>query len=357
MLTNKVIFVLIILTAAAGGFLFKKKKEAKKCYGKYGCFYKHPGVKWRLITVRPELPQSPFDVGTKFTMFTRGGHKEVNDVDKSKLREAKFDIRRQKTIFVIHGWNEDTGNWATRMKDALIERGDFNIILVDWSKGASKGYFQSTGNTRLVGAQVAELIRFLISSASGSHTSLEKFYIIGFSLGAQAAGYAGTYLKDNTRMILGRITGLDPAGPLFTNVRDARFRLDSSDARFVDVIHTDMPPRRSIFGFGMRKEAGHADFFPNGGVKQPGCRQSLANLEIFQTVICDHMRAPEFYIESVKNQCSWRAHPCKSLEDCERGRYTRCNSGCSSMGYGADKPKRTGRFYLKTTANAPFCGL
>lgn len=354
MLTKKVIFLLIILTAAAEGFLFKKKGEAKKCYGKYGCFHKHPGVKWGLITVRPKLPQSPSDVGTKFTMFTRGGFGEVNDVDKGGLRVAKFDSRRQKTIFVIHGWREETGNWATRMKDALKKRGDFNIILVDWKKGADKDYFQAAGNTRLVGAQVAELIRFLISSASGSPTSPEKFYIIGFSLGAHAAGYAGTYLKDNARMTLGRITGLDPAGPLFTNVRDARFRLDPSDARYVDVIHTDMPPKSGIFGFGMRKEAGHADFFPNGGVKQPGCRQSLAKLDIFRTVICDHMRAPEFYIKSV-NQCSWRVHPCKSLEDCERGNYAICNSGCSSMGFRADKPKRTGRFYLKTTSNSPFC--
>lgn len=93
------------------------------------------------------------------------------------------------------------------MKDALKKRGDFNIILVDWKKGADKDYFQAAGNTRLVGAQVAELIRFLISSASGSPTSPEKFYIIGFSLGAHAAGYAGTYLKDNARMTLGRITG------------------------------------------------------------------------------------------------------------------------------------------------------
>ena len=75
--------------------------------------------------------------------------------------------------------------------------------------------------------------------------------------------------------------GLDPAGPLFTNVGDARFRLDKSDAKYVDVIHTDMPPKGGLLGFGMRKEAGHADFFPNGGVRQPGCRQKLAKLGTF----------------------------------------------------------------------------
>ena len=97
------------------------------------------------------------------------------------------------------------------MKNALLRREDCNVILVDWSKGA-KGpllrYGQAAGNTRLVGAQTAELIRFLISSSPGSVGSIDRFYIVGFSLGAQAAGYAGSYLKDQG-MNLGRITGKD----------------------------------------------------------------------------------------------------------------------------------------------------
>ena len=102
---------------------------------------------------------------------------------------------------------DNTKGWVTRMKNALKNRVDCNVILVDWSKGANRDYFQSAGNTQLVGAQVGELIRFLISSAPGSPSSVDKFYVIGFSLGAQAAGYAGTYLKDEASMTLGRITG------------------------------------------------------------------------------------------------------------------------------------------------------
>ena len=85
------------------------------------------------------------------------------------------------------------------------------MILVDWSKGA-KGpllnYPQAAGNTRLVGAQTAELIRFLISTSSASASSINRFYIVGFSLGAQVAGYAGSYLRARG-MRLGRITGKD----------------------------------------------------------------------------------------------------------------------------------------------------
>ena len=96
--------------------------------------------------------------------------------------------------------------WAVDIKDALLDREDCNVILVDWSKGAKSPYSQATGNSRLVGAQIGELIRFLISSSLGSTDMAQRFYIVGHSLGAQTAGYAGAYLKDHG-MTLGRITG------------------------------------------------------------------------------------------------------------------------------------------------------
>ena len=106
-------------------------------------------------------------------------------------------------------YTENINTWATEMKNALLRREDCNVILVDWSEGA-KGplwnYAQAAGNTRLVGAQTAELIRFLISASSGSANSIDRFYIVGFSLGAQVAGHAGNYLRGR-KMTLGRITG------------------------------------------------------------------------------------------------------------------------------------------------------
>ena len=92
------------------------------------------------------------------------------------------------------------------MKDALLDREDCNVILVDWSRGARHPYGQAAGNTRLVGAQAAVLIRFLISSTSRSSNRADRFYIVGFSLGAHTAGYAGSNMRAHG-MLLGRITG------------------------------------------------------------------------------------------------------------------------------------------------------
>jgi len=89
------------------------------------------------------------------------------------------------------------------MKDTLLKREDFNIIIVDWSNGAKSSYEQAVGNTRMVGAQLAELIRFLVNN---TNSSTDSFHILGFDLGSHTAGHAGTRLgKSGTA--LGRITG------------------------------------------------------------------------------------------------------------------------------------------------------
>jgi len=67
-------------------------------------------------------------------------------------------------------------------------------------------------------------------------------HLIGHSLGAHTAGYAGEKLGGN----IGRITGLDPAEPYFQGM-SSHLRLDYTDARLVDVIHTD---GKSIFFLG-----------------------------------------------------------------------------------------------------------
>ncbi|CAG2119107.1 unnamed protein product, partial [Medioppia subpectinata] len=49
-------------------------------------------------------------------------------------------------------------------------------------------------------------------------------------------------------------------------------RLTKSDALFVDVIHTETVRRGAFqWGTGMAKSIGHIDFYPNGGLDQPGC--------------------------------------------------------------------------------------
>ena len=60
------------------------------------------------------------------------------------------------------------------------------------------------------------------------------------------------------------LSGLDPASLFFITVSTS-FRLDKSDAQYVDVIHTNAGIQGTI------RASGHTDFWPNGGSIQPGC--------------------------------------------------------------------------------------
>lgn len=48
------------------------------------------------------------------------------------------------------------------MKDELLKNGDYNVVIVDWSYGNGPPYGQATSNTRIVGAQIGEVIKELI---------------------------------------------------------------------------------------------------------------------------------------------------------------------------------------------------
>ena len=112
-------------------------------------------------------------------------------------------------LFCPNAFAEFRPAWMTRIKDGLLNKLDCNVILVHWSKGSLPPYVQATGNTRLVGAMIAELIKFLISQTQGS---ADLFHVVGFSLGAQTAGYTGRRLKQ-AGLTLGRITGIKPTIP------------------------------------------------------------------------------------------------------------------------------------------------
>ena len=107
--------------------------------------------------------------------------------------------------FYIHV--EIRPKWMEHIRDGLLRNFDCNVILVDWYPGNFPPYIQAAGNTRLMGAMIAELIKFLISQ---TQSSVNLFHVVGFSLGSHIAGYTGSRLQQNG-LTLGRITGIFPS--------------------------------------------------------------------------------------------------------------------------------------------------
>ncbi|CAH2101478.1 unnamed protein product [Euphydryas editha] len=156
---------------------------------------------------------------------------------------------------------------------------------------------------------------------------LSKTHLIGHSLGAQAAGVAGSSIKSGR---VSRITGLDPALPLF-NKLPLEQRLDPSDAEFVDAIHTDA----GIFGF--PEQVGHVDFYPNGGISpQPGCELEVVipQQQILPKFFCSHWRSYMFYSESVLRPASFVSSRCESWREFSRGYCSK--EDITHMGFGVD---------------------
>lgn len=81
------------------------------------------------------------------------------------------------------------------------------------------------------------------------------------------AGFAGKRVQNLTNSKISRITGLDPAGPLFSEFWvSEEERLHEDDAEIVVAIHTDGGAA------GFDDPIGTIDFYPNGGTPpQPGC--------------------------------------------------------------------------------------
>ncbi|KTG44187.1 hypothetical protein cypCar_00004081 [Cyprinus carpio] len=231
-------------------------------------------------------------------------------------QEPLFNVARP-TTFVIHGYRP-TGAppiWINHIVHLLAAQKDMNILVVDWNRGAANlNYFTAVANTR----GTAVNITGFIESMEKEGASLDSIHLIGVSLGAHVAGFIGAMLEGR----VGRITGLDPAGPMFASAPPEE-RLDPTDAQFVDVLHTDMN------SFGLRGTHGHIDFYANGGLDQPGCPKTIFSGQSGKGksyFVCDHQRSVFLYLCALNHTCKLTAYPCSSYSDFLSGQCLQCET-------------------------------
>lgn len=298
-------------------------------------------------------PSVVFNIRTSKDPEHEGCNLSLGD---SKLLENCGFNMTAKTFFIIHGWTMSGmfESWLHKLVSALqMREKDANVVVVDWLPLAHQLYTDAVNNIRVVGQRVAGLLDWLQEK---EEFSLGNVHLIGYSLGAHVAGYAGNFVKGT----VGRITGLDPAGPMFEGV-DINKRLSPDDADFVDVLHT----YTLSFGLsiGIRMPVGHIDIYPNGGDFQPGCGfndviGSLSYGTISEMVKCEHERAVHLFVDSLVNQDKPSfAFQCTDSSRFKRGICLSCrNNRCNNIGYNAKKmrKKRNSKMYLKTRAGMPF---
>lgn len=156
----------------------------------------------------------------------------------SPANGKKAPAKNRRLYIVIHGLSDgvEITPWMKTVKTRILETDrDANVVLIDWSRGAAVNLLNDLrfASVRIVGQQAAHLIKGLQYLYPDTFSG-DNVHIIAHSFGTFAADVVGRNIEG-----LGRITGLDPAGGV-SNIAliPASQRLDPSDAKFVDVIHT-----------------------------------------------------------------------------------------------------------------------
>ncbi|KYB28534.1 hypothetical protein TcasGA2_TC032516 [Tribolium castaneum] len=282
---------------------------------------------------REAVSYSPPEDEVTFHLYHRSNFSKDDQLfigDIGSILNSRFNPDLS-TKIIIHGWTHGRDvPWVVEMREAMAELDLWNIIVVDWAPLSHAIYTEARIHTGVVSRQ---LTSFCIFMAQSTGIRMSSVHMIGHSMGAQIAASAGYKLQLVLNQTLARISGLDPAAPLYEwpHVESLDEILDPGDASFVDVIHTNGRHLGTIF------PSGHVDYYPNGGQHQPGCG----------FWVCSHMRSCEFWTASVKKPDLFKAYSFQSWDE-----YLAGNTDgliAVPMGIAANPSIPYGSYFLETT--------
>ncbi|XP_015595731.1 phospholipase A1 member A-like [Cephus cinctus] len=283
---------------------------------------------WRRGNDRDACP----DPDIHIFLYSPGHPKRKLDVHESDwLRHAEYDPRSE-NIILIHGYagGDDTLPISV-LRDAYIRNGSYNVFMVDWGAlCAAPCYPAAVANLR----PVAKCLAGTLTTLRNLGLSIPRTTCVGHSLGAHICGIMANYLLFR----MNRIIGLDPARPL---IRPGLLnRLDSGDADFVEVIHTNAGYYGEMGG------VGHVDFCVNGGKVQPFC-ENRSNSQL-----CSHVWVVCFMAHSIDGGNDMMAEPCSRR--CPSGPRISSRAG-EVLIMGQHTPNGARGSFCLTSYDPPYC--
>ncbi|XP_011187982.1 phospholipase A1 VesT1.02-like [Zeugodacus cucurbitae] len=281
-----------------------------------------------------EMQSRLLPVPVTFYLYTNRNPSKGQKITESfkSITNSEFDAANP-TRFVIHGWTQSyTAGMNKDIRAAWLGRGKYNVIIVDWERARSVDYASSVLAVPKVGEKVASMINYLVDIHG---MSLDETEVIGHSLGAHVAGYAGKNIKNG---LLHAIVGLDPALPLFSYDKPNK-RLNANDAHYVESIQTNGGE------LGFLKPIGKGAFYPNGGKSQPGCPLDV-------TGACSHARSCSYYAEAVARE----DFPSMRCGDYQEAVKDKCGSSYSGVKMGAvtNAYMVSGEYYVPVHSSSPY---
>ena len=249
---------------------------------------------------------------------------------------SSFNSNRD-TVVYHYGFSQtESSDNVMDVVDAYNTKDNVNFILIFYDRLTTN----TVANARSIGDALADAYIRLCDAGQAP----TRLHLVGFSLGAQIQAIASRNVQNITegRIVIGRLTGLDP-GQIQSVLIPITGRLSSSDAAFVDSIHTEG------VGFGDHLSIGHVSYWVNGGVQQPFCTSVINSVRW----TCSHNFAPTAWAESVRaNEPVFPALQCASWNDF-------LNSDCNFESPLGNMGAHTchsliGTYFLRTNNMSPF---
>nr|CAH7722073.1 unnamed protein product [Callosobruchus chinensis] len=314
-----------------------------KCFEEIGCV--EADSRWFDKKLRPVnmVPSDRHVIKTDFLLIKEDKRDHLDDdyegllytsitADAKSLKSSGFK-KSSDLMLLIHDFTSNgyTGWVKNLAKVAFGQSEDFNIISVDWQRGAEPPYDLAISNGRVVALEVIFLLKELKEKFN---YTLDGVHIVGHGVGAHIAGYVGATYND-----IRKITGLDPSGPRFDGMPDV-VKLNPTNARYVEIIHTDAYNENNTFDDVVtieRNQLSHGEILPG----------------------CSHKRSFKYFIESLMHRnCTFLGIRCNNYEDFSDGKCTSCEETDSCRTFGAKSYPHSLQktiYYLDTADDSPFC--
>ncbi|KAL0893364.1 hypothetical protein ABMA27_014951 [Loxostege sticticalis] len=249
----------------------------------------------------------------------------------------------RRLIFFVPGYKTHIQkNNPEIMRQTFKDVPNTYLIIVDHSLytsgkgGRIESYERSVSYAYYIGRAVG---KFLAGLHERGYPS-KNIHCVGHSLGGQMLGYAGVTYFNMTSEKVWRITGLDPAGPCFSNALiDEQIR--SGVADYVEVYHCNTG------GLGTTAVLADTDFFFNRkGKTQPHCNAGfLPGYGEYDSAKCSHKACVRYWAVSVSHPGWYLAWSCDSYDDFKDGR---CAANQVTLAGYWNPGNATGVFYVST---------
>ncbi|CAH3897926.1 unnamed protein product [Pieris brassicae] len=252
-----------------------------------------------------------------------------------------LDTTREIKFFVPGYKSHISKNAPELIRQVFKDIPNIYLIIIDHSfytssrGGNRKSYERSVNYSFYLGKAIGRLLAEFRQFGFPS----QNIHCIGHSLGSHILGYAGTTYFERTSERVRRITGIDPAGPCFSNSLIEE-QLHSGAADYVEVFHCNAG------GLGTTSVLADVDFFLNDGRVQPHCTVGLIpGYGESDAARCSHKACVKYWTYTVNHPGSFLSWACNSYKDFKNGK---CSGNEVAIAGFSNPGNTSGVFYAST---------